>query len=395
MSIKYDIKHLPKEKYKGYILSFHNITDSYYDVEVKIEKDRFTVNMPIKKAQVPIVSDAKAHDFPDVLYPDYLKDAYAWGIEADGKLVAAIETSTEDWTNRLRINEIWIADEYQKKGIGKALLDVAKEQARLERRRAIVLETQSRNVNAIGFYLHEGFTLIGMDTCCYGNQDIQNKEVRLEMGWFLPKKPKLSEKDIVIRKEAEADYVKTEIMTKKAFWNKHHQGCNEHLLVHKLRKADVYIPEISRIAVIGDRVVGCVMYAKALVKTNQGDKEVLTFGPLCVDPDYHGCGIGEMLMEETMKLAKEAGYQAIIMYGEPTYYPRLGFQTCDHYGITTPDGKNFDAFMGKELVEGSLNNMNGKFFEPDVYEVLPEDELKELEKQMPQLVKQKFPCQWN
>ncbi len=32
--------------------------------------------------------------------------------------------------------------------------------------------------------------------------------------------------------------------------------------------------------------------------------------------------------------------------GEPDYYPLHGFQTCDKFGITTMDGKNFDGFMG-------------------------------------------------
>ena len=41
-----------------------------------------------------------------------------------------------------------------------------------QKRRAIILETQSCNTNAIGFYLHQGFELIGFDTCCYTNNDI-------------------------------------------------------------------------------------------------------------------------------------------------------------------------------------------------------------------------------
>lgn len=36
----------------------------------------------------------------------------------------------------------------------------------------------------IDFYMHEGFRLIGMDTCCYTNNDLHRKEVRLEFGWF-------------------------------------------------------------------------------------------------------------------------------------------------------------------------------------------------------------------
>ena len=63
-------------------------------------------------------------------------------------------------------------------------MELAKNQAVAEGRRAVILETQSCNVSAVGFYLHEGFTLIGLDTCCYSNRDIERREVRLELGWF-------------------------------------------------------------------------------------------------------------------------------------------------------------------------------------------------------------------
>lgn len=63
-------------------------------------------------------------------------------------------------------------------------MELAKNQAVAEGRRAVILETQSCNVGAVGFYLHEGFTLIGFDTCCYSNRDIERREVRLELGWF-------------------------------------------------------------------------------------------------------------------------------------------------------------------------------------------------------------------
>jgi ribosomal protein S18 acetylase RimI-like enzyme len=48
--------------------------------------------------------------------------------------------------------------------------------------RMLVLETQSCNVKAIQFYLKHGYKLIGFDTAAYSNQDIEKKEVRLELG---------------------------------------------------------------------------------------------------------------------------------------------------------------------------------------------------------------------
>ena len=147
--------------------------------------------------------------------------------------------------------------------------------------------------------------------------------------------------EIIIRKETTEDYRKTEYMTRRAFWNLHGPGCNEHYLVHKLRESEAYEESISRVAELDGEIVGAIMYSKA--KVVDGDKvhEVITFGPLCVEPTHHNSGVGGMLLEETISLAREKGYAGIIIYGEPGYYPKHGFKTCDNFGITTPDGSNF------------------------------------------------------
>lgn len=294
------------------------------------------------------------------------------------------------------VTELWVQEKIRRQGVAHALMAIAKEQAVLEHRRAIILETQSCNVGAITFYQKEGFEPIGFDTCCYGNRDVERKEVRINMGYFPRRKQNVTREDIVIRREEPGEYHKTEEMTLKAFWNKHHLGCNEHLLVHKLRKSDVYLPELSRVAVVGNEIVGAICYSKAWLKSAADHaKEILTFGPLCVAPEWQGCGVGGLLLKETLALAKEAGYEGVVIFGEPEYYPRHGFQTCDHFGITTADGKNFDAFMGIELVEGGLADFGGKFYESEVFEDLSEAENEEFTRGFDAPVKRKFPCQWD
>jgi len=182
--MEYQITYLPKEKWVGTIIPISYTTTKYYDVIVnKIDKG-FAIEIEKKDFPEQVTHSPEEYDFPDKLYEDHWKNAYAWGVIINDELVAALETDQEIWSNRLRITELWVAEKYQKQGIGHALIEIAKEQAHRERRRAIILETQSRNVNAIDFYLHEGFTWIGMDTCCYKNNDLQRKEVRLEFGWF-------------------------------------------------------------------------------------------------------------------------------------------------------------------------------------------------------------------
>lgn len=200
-------------------------------------------------------------------------------------------------------------------------------------------------------------------------------------------------KNMVIRREEEKDYYQTELINQRAFWNKYVPGCDEHYLVHKLRMDDDFLPEFSRVAELDGKVVGCIMYAKGMVKDGDQIHPAVTFGPLCVDPDYQCRGIGAALVRETAALVKSAGYPGIIIMGEPDYYPRLGFKTCDHYGITAMGGKNFPAFMAYELSAGSLAGITGEYVEAGVYHNLPEPEVDEYNNKFPALEKLVLPGQ--
>lgn len=182
--MKYEIVHLPKEKWKGTVIPIRYTTNFYYDVRINKAEDGYKIEIEKKEFLTPVTHTPEEYDFPDKLYEDHWEHAYACGVLENGELVGAIETVPEVWSNRLRISELWVSDKYQKQGMGHQLIEAAKEQAKKENRRSIILETQSCNVNAIDFYQHEGFTLIGMDTCCYKNNDLDRKEVRLEFGWF-------------------------------------------------------------------------------------------------------------------------------------------------------------------------------------------------------------------
>ena len=393
--MEYRIIDLPKDKWKGTVLPIKYTTDQYYDVVINRTNTGFAIDIQKKDLGQPITRGSEEYDFPDRLYEDHWENAFAWGVVIDGELIAAIETNPELWSNRLRITELWVAEKYQKQGIGHALIEIPKEQARLEGRRAVILETQSCNVNAIDFYLHEGFTLIGLDTCCYSNNDLQRKEVRLEFGWFPERRNKLTREDVEIRMETESDWYEIELMTQRAFWNKYAPGCDEHYLVHKLRQHKDYLPELSRVAVKDGKIIGCIMYSRSKVVDGEDVHEIISFGPISVEPEWQGCGVGGLLTNETMKLAAAKGYKGIIIFGDPNYYSRFGFKPCKNFGITTSDGKNFDAFMAAELTKDSLKGVKGKFYESEIFNNIDKEEVEEYNKRFPKLRKMKFPGQFS
>ena len=182
---KYEIIHLPKEQWKGVPIMMVTRNDCYYDVEMTpMDEHGCRIELVCKKAEKEIVHTPEEYDYPDSLYQDHWEGADAYGIVDNGELLACIEVCPESWSNRLVVTELWVCDRLQKQGYGKLLMDKAKEIAKAQKRRAIILETQSCNTNAIGFYLHQGFELIGFDKCCYTNKDIERREVRFNLGYF-------------------------------------------------------------------------------------------------------------------------------------------------------------------------------------------------------------------
>ncbi len=190
--MEHKIIHLPKVSWKGTPILIKYTTEEYYDLETAIEQDGFNVKMVKKKFETPVTHSPEEYDFPDSLYQDHWEKAEAYGIvnEQDGKkeLVACIELCPEEWSNRLMVTELWVADKLHRHGIGTKLMNFAKEQAKKQGRRAIILETQSCNVRAIAFYMSQGFELIGYDTCCYTNLDVERHEIRFDFGYFLHKR---------------------------------------------------------------------------------------------------------------------------------------------------------------------------------------------------------------
>ena len=189
---------------------------------------------------------------------------------------------------------------------------------------------------------------------------------------------------IIIRKETLSDYRKTEYMVRRAFWNIHGPGCNEHLLVRILRESPDYLPEFSRIAELDGEVVGAVFYSKAKVIDGNTTHEVVTFGPLAAEPTLQNSGVGKMLLEETFRLVKEAGYPAILIFGEPEYYPKIGFRRCREYGIKDVNGNCWDAMMAYPLDSDAFSKVHGVFIESSAFDKCDDETaLAQMEKEFP------------
>ncbi len=163
------------------------------------------------------------------------------------------------------------------------------------------------------------------------------------------------EHQIKIRNERKSDYETVEKITREAFYNLYVPGCTEHYLVHIMREHEDFIPELDFVLELDGEVIGNVMYTKSkLTDESRNQKEILTFGPLCVLPKYQRMGYGKMLLEYSFEKAAEMGYDTIVIFGSPANYVSRGFQSCKKYQVSVENGKYPAAMMVKELVPNAL-----------------------------------------
>lgn len=191
----------------------------------------------------------------------------------------------------------------------------------------------------------------------------------------------------IMRMEREEDFEKVEFLTREAFWDLYGPGCDEHLIVHKLRKTPAFVKELSYVAEKDQNIIGNVIYTlgRVLGDHNQ-EHEVLCMGPISVLPEYQGKGIGSGLLKVTLKKAKAIGYKGVVIFGDPNYYRRFGFENAEKYHIQTAEGENFDEFMALELQEKGLQEVHGRFYIHSAFEV-EKEELIAFEKGFPHKVK--------
>ena len=164
------------------------------------------------------------------------------------------------------------------------------------------------------------------------------------------------EKRIHIRNEQESDYAEVERITRRAFYNIYVPGCVEHYLVRVMRGHEDFIPELDFVIELDGRIIGNIMYTKSSLTDENGErKEILTFGPVSIEPEYQRQGYGKLLMEHSFERAVQLGYDVIVIFGSPANYTARGFKSCKKYHVCAENGKYPAAMLVKELVPGALD----------------------------------------
>ena len=122
-------------------------------------------------------------------------------------------------------------------------------------------------------------------------------------------------------------------------------------LARELHESDVYVPELSFVAVVDGRVVGHGMNTWSGVEGSS--VRLLQLSPLGVLPARQGEGLGSALVRASIDGARAAGEPALLVEGNPKYHGRFGFVRADELGLLPPPEALYDwAFQVVVLDEG-------------------------------------------
>ena len=144
-------------------------------------------------------------------------------------------------------------------------------------------------------------------------------------------------------------------------------------LVEEIRSKRFYDPRLELVMVESDtdEVVGYVNFSRFHLEGKYEDK-LLLLSPVAVKTQLQRQHISRDLIEYGLEKARNLGYKAVIVEGNPRNYRSRGFKTSADFGITAHESVGLPApecLMVQELVPGGLEGIRGQVCYSD-YECL-------------------------
>jgi predicted N-acetyltransferase YhbS len=107
----------------------------------------------------------------------------------------------------------------------------------------------------------------------------------------------------------------------------------------------------------GGEIVGAIRYWP--VRIGRAGLPALLLGPLAVNPERRGEGIGRTLVAQTLDWAMLAGHKLVVLVGDLDYYRQFGFHPAMPHGLVMPKEKTPERLQVRELSPGTLAAFKG------------------------------------
>jgi predicted N-acetyltransferase YhbS len=129
---------------------------------------------------------------------------------------------------------------------------------------------------------------------------------------------------------------------------------------YRLREGVAPVDGLGFVAIEDGVLRGSVRFWPILI----GGVQALLLGPLAVQSDQRGRGIGITLMARGIKAAKERNFSSVILVGDEPYYAKLGFARLPPGRLHFPGPVDPNRLLGLSLEAGALLNLAGDVRRP-------------------------------
>ena len=215
--------------------------------------------------------------------------------------------------------------------------------------------------------------------------------------WQAIGEKEMSKDNYRIRLENADEHHAVESLVREAFWNVYRPGCLEHYLLHCLRGAVDFVPQLDFVMELDGRLIGQNVFVKTAISTDDGKAlPIMTMGPICIAPEFQRRGFGKILLDYSLEKAAEFGCKALCFEGNIKFYGKSGFGYGRDFGLRyhgLPAGADDSFFLCKELVPGYLDGVTGEYATPECY-LVDERSADEFDKDFPYKEKLKLPGQF-
>jgi predicted N-acetyltransferase YhbS len=125
---------------------------------------------------------------------------------------------------------------------------------------------------------------------------------------------------------------------------------------YRLREGVHPVAALSFVAVENEVLRGSVRFWPIRV----GGHEELLLGPLAVQSDQRGRGIGIALMQAGIAAAQRGPWRAILLVGDEPYYTKVGFSRLPPGRVKFPGPVDQNRILGLSLKAGELLTLSGQ-----------------------------------
>jgi predicted N-acetyltransferase YhbS len=108
----------------------------------------------------------------------------------------------------------------------------------------------------------------------------------------------------------------------------------------------------------GPALLGCTVFSR--LSYDQDDRTVFILAPVAVRTDRQGRGIGQQLLTYGLEQARNRGVDYAIVYGDPSYYSKVGFRQITEAFAEPPVTLTYPhGWMGQPLTAGVASPIVG------------------------------------